>query len=65
MRVQLPAQRRHQAGERSVVAAAGLGQLGRLGAGCRRLRDLPRKNFAHERRFCPSDRSPTVGLVSR
>ena len=31
----------HQAGERGVVAVAGPGQLGLLGAVCRRLRELP------------------------
>jgi len=51
--VQFSAQRRHLACERGVAAVAGPCQLGLLGAVCRRLRELPQKNLAHERRFCP------------
>jgi hypothetical protein len=49
VRTQLSAQRCHQAGERGVVAAAGPGQLGLLGAVCRRLREArgPRAADGH------------------
>src|SRR5690242_9102881 len=46
VRVQLVTQRRHQARERPVVAAARPGEI--VG-----------KNFAHERRFCPTARVTT------